>query len=195
MVNQGQGGVQGSARALETQTQQAGQQPPFTSHNCLCLSRFYRALMHQRVINPYFTIALQGCNGLGDMHRKEKMFAHILTETKEYQRWNLWLSNAVIRFCGRHMADEQYVKGWMSTKSGFQLCDLDIENTNTVREVDERHGDTPKPVQYASRWSVEHMLFLTKNFQIISGKCPKTADAMIWLLFKGWKTKKRRMKS
>ena len=67
--------------------------------------------MHQRVINPYFTIALQGCNGLGDMHRKEKMFAHILTETKEYQRWNLWLSNAVIRFCERHMADEQYVKG------------------------------------------------------------------------------------
>ena len=192
MLDQGQGGVQGSARAVETQTQQVGQQPPFMSHNCLCSSRFYRALMHQRVNSPYFTIALQGCNGLRDIPRKD---AHTLTETKEYQRWNLWLSNAVIGFCGRHMADDQYVKLWMSTKSGFQSCDLDIENTNTVREVDERHGDTPKPVQYASRWSVEHMLFLTKNLQIISGKCPKTADAMIRLLFKGWKTKKRRMKS
>ena len=66
--------------------------------------------MHQRVINPYFTLALQGYDGLGDIQTKEEIFAHTLIKTKECQRWNLWLSNVVIRICGRYMADDQYVK-------------------------------------------------------------------------------------
>ena len=194
MVDQGQGGAQRSARAVETQTQQAGQQPPFTSYNCLCSFCFYSTELWCTKGLSTPILPLPSRVGLGDIQTKEEIFAHTPIKTKECQRWNLCISNIVIRFCGRYMADDQYVKRWMSTKSGFQ-CDLDIENTNTVREVDERHGDTPKPVQYASQWLVEHMLFLTKSLQIISGKCPKTADAMIRLLFKGWKTKKRRMKS